>query len=128
MTNLFERMVDANGMPIVYKPKMLILPPELRFLARELLGSPGKPGTATNEINSLLGEDLGYMIYHYATSTSAWFASCGKENTQLKFFRRKPVDVDYDDDFDTDSIKQKSKTRFSVGASHWMGIWGSNGP
>lgn len=128
MTNQFERMIDAQGLPIVYKPKMIVAPPEQRFLLRELLGSPGKPGTATNEINSLLGEDLGYMLGHYLTSTTAWFALCEKSMHQLKFFRRKPVDVDYDDDFDTASLKQKSMTRYSVGASHWLGTWGSNGP
>jgi Mu-like prophage major head subunit gpT len=128
MTNQFERLVDAMGMPIVYKPKALLIAPANRFLARELLGSPGKPGTATNEINSLLGEDLGYMISHYLQSDTAWYALCDKSMHQLRFFRRKAVDMDMDDDFDTDALKQKTKTRFSVGASHWLGTWGSNGP
>lgn len=128
MTNQFERMVDGVGMPVVYKPKSLIIAPAGRFLARELLGSPGKPGTATNEINSLLGEDLGYMTGHYLTSDTAWFAVCAKDMHHLKFIWRKKPDMDYDDDFDTDALKQKSKMRFAAGADHWLGVWGSNGP
>ena len=128
MTNQFERIVDGVGLPIVLKPKALVIPPALRFLARELLGSPGKPGTATNEINALLGEDLGYMVGHYLTSDTAWFAVCAKDQHQLKFMWRKKPDMDYDDDFDTDALKQKSKMRFAAGASHWLGTWGSNGP
>ena len=47
MTNQFERLIDGMGMPIIYKPKAILLLPANRFLARELLGSPGKPGTST---------------------------------------------------------------------------------
>lgn len=128
MTNQFERLIDSQGLPIAMKPKYLVLPPELRFTARELLGSPGKPGVNTNEINALLGEDLTYIISHYLTSQTAWFALCSKDMHQLKYFRRKAIDSDYDDDFDTRALKQISFMRFSVGATDWKGTWGSNGP
>lgn len=128
MSNQFERLVDGVGLPIIYKPSSLIIAPAGRFLARELLGSPGKPGTATNEINALLGEDLGYMVGHYLTSDTAWFAVCEKSMHQLYFFWRKKPDMDYDDDFDTAALKQKSQMRFAAGASNWLGVWGSNGP
>lgn len=128
MTNQFERMVDGVGLPIVYKPKSLLIAPANRFLARELLGSPGKPGTATNEINSLLGEDLGYMVGHYLTSDTAWFALCDKQYHHLKFkWRMKPV-MDMDDDFDTGAVKHKSIMRFTAVPANWVGVWGSNGP
>lgn len=128
MTNQFERMVDGVGLPIVYKPKSILIAPANRFLARELLGSPGKPGTATNEINSLLGEDLGYMVGHYLTSDSAWFALCDKQYHHLKFkWRMKPV-MDYDDDFDTGALKEKCTMRFTAVPANWLGVWGSNGP
>lgn len=128
MVNQFERLVDAQGLPIAVRPAMLVIPPELKFIARELLGSSGKPYTADNEINALAGEDLTYMVSHYLTSQSAWFALCPKEGHQLKFFMRQDIDVDYDDDFDTRALKQLSFMRFSVGATSWLGTWGSNGP
>lgn len=128
MTNMFERMPDSQGLPIVVKPRHIVAPPEIRFILRELLGSPGKPGTGDNDINSLVGEDLTYMISHYLTSPSAWFALTSKEGHQLKHFRRHAIDTDYDDDFDTRSLKQITFMRFSVGATSWLGTWGSNGP
>jgi hypothetical protein len=128
MTNQFERLVDGVGLPIVYKPRAILVAPANRFLARELLGSPGKPGTATNEINSLLGEDLGYIVGHYLTGDTPWFALCDKQYHHLKFLWRKKPDMDYDDDFDTDALKQKSKMRFAAFPANWLGVWGSNGP
>lgn len=128
MTNMFERMPDSQGLPIVVKVRHIVGPPEIRFILRELLGSPGKPGTGDNDINSLIGEDLTYMIPHYLTGTSPWFAFTPKEGHQLKFFTRHPIDTDYDDDFDTRSLKQISFMRISAGATHWLGTFGSNGP
>lgn len=128
MSFQFEYMVDSLGLPIHMKPKMLLITPFNKFVARELLGSPGKPGTADNDINALLGEDLTYKVIHYFTSASAWFAVADKMNHQLKFIWRKQIDTDYDDDFDTRSMKMMSYMRFAAGATHWIGTWGSNGP
>jgi hypothetical protein len=124
----FERMPDSQGMPIQVKPKYLVIPPELKFIAREILGSPHKPYTSDNEINSILNEDLRYFVGHYLVGFSPWFLTADKSETWLKFFWRKQLDEDFADDFDTRSIKQVSFMRFSVGATSWIGVWGSNGP
>jgi hypothetical protein len=128
MVNQFERLVDSQGLPVMLKPRHIVAPPELKFIAREILGSPNKPYTADNEINALLREDLDFFMPHYLTSQSAWFAICEKESHTLKHFTRRSLDEDYADDFDTRSIKQIAFMRFSVGATSWMGTWGSNGP
>jgi phage major head subunit gpT-like protein len=128
MINQFERMPDSQGLPIRVKPHTILIPPELKFIAREILGSPGKPYTADNELNALLGEDLKFQVVHYFTSQSAWFGVADKESHQLKFFERHPIDTDYDDDFDTRSTKVITMQRFSAGATSWIGTWGSNGP
>lgn len=128
MINQYERMPDSQGLPIRVKPAKILIPPELKFIAREILGSPGKPYTGDNELNALLGEDLKFQVVHYFTSQSAWFAVPDKEYHQLKFFERHPIDADYDDDFDTRSTKLQTFQRFSAGATSWIGTWGSNGP
>jgi len=124
----FERLIDSQGLPVVLKPKYVLIPPELRWIAREILGSPHAPYTAENQINSLIAEDLQYCIGHYLTSNTAWFVLCDKESHQLKYFTRDPMDEDYSDDFDTKSLKQVCYKRFSVGATSWMGVYGSPGP
>lgn len=128
MGNQFERLVDAQGLPIAMKPKMLLIPPELKYIAREILGSAGKPYTTDNEINALLGDDLTFMVCHYFTSQSAWFAVGEKTNHQLYFLVRSALQDRYDDDFDTFAMKTLTRMRFAVGATHWYGTWGSNGP
>lgn len=128
MTNHFERLTDSAGLPALLKPKKLVIPPELRFIAREILGSPNKPYTADNEINALLAEELSFYISHYLTSVSAWFACADKEDTQIYHKTRKAMTQKAEDDFDTQSLKYLSLQRFSVGATSWYGLWGTLGP
>lgn len=128
MSNQFSRMTDSLGLPVTIRPKKLLIPPELVFIARELLGSAGKPGTSDNEINSLLGEELSYGVISFFTSASAWYAIAEKEHHQLKFKWRQNVVTDYDDDFDSQAVKMLSYFRIAAGATHWIGTWGSNGP
>ncbi len=127
-TNQFERLIDSQGLPIAIRPRMLVIPPELKFIARELLGSAGKPGTSDNDINSLLGEDLTFMVSHYTTSQGAWWLLADKRYHYMKVYMRQAPKSSYDDDFDTDAIKQKTTMRMSAGATDWLGTWGSNGP
>lgn len=124
----FERLIDSQGLPISMKPRFLIIPPEQKWVAREILGSPNKPYVNTNEINALVAEDLVFFVSHYLTSTSAWFLVGEKENHTLKFMDRESLEEDFSDDFDTRTIKQIATMRFSTGATTWMGTWGSNGP
>jgi hypothetical protein len=133
------------------KPRYLVIPPELKWIAREILGTPNKPYVTTtttgvyspgplptqgtnvgtsdiNAINALLAEDLMYFVGHYFTSVSAWFLVGEKEAHTLKFMNRENLEEDFSDDFDTRTIKQIATMRFSTGATHWLGTWGSNGP
>lgn len=128
MKNQFMRMVDSLGLPITCRPTMLLIPPELENIAIELLGSPGKPYTSDNEVNAIQSMGLKYSVINYFTSASAWFAVTEKEHHQLKFKWREHFDTDYDDDFDTRSMKMMTYGRFVAGATSWIGTWGSNGP
>jgi len=123
----FENLVDENGIPCMIKPKWLIVPPDLKMTARELLGSQFKPYTANNEINALIEEGLDYMVCHYLTDPDSWFLLAGKGDHDLNFFTRQPVRFQNGDDFDTGDAKFKAFQRFSVGAGEWRGIWGSVG-
>lgn len=46
---------------------MLITANDL-FAAREILGSTGKPFSADNELNSLIAEELSWMVLHFVTN------------------------------------------------------------
>lgn len=126
--NQFQRLVDGTGIPVVLKPRILLIPPELIWMAREILGSPNKPYTSDNEINSLVAEGIQIFVGHYLSSHTAWFLLCEKESHLMKMFMRESLDEDFSDDFDTRSLKVMSYMRFSTGATSWYGTWGSNGP
>lgn len=127
-TNHAARMIDNMGFPIRLNWSFLITPPELRFLVREILGSPGKPYTSDNTINSLLPEDYKNIEVPWLNSPSAWFLVTGKQDHSLRVYHRERPSTDFDDDFDTDAIKQKTRLRMSAGATRWQGVWGTQGP
>lgn len=128
MINQCERMIDGQGILINCSMKEIIVPPELRWVAEEILGSQLKPYTADNTVNVIANKGLTHRIVRYLTSTSAWFAVAEKSRHTLKHFNRHPLDEDFADDFDTRSVKQIAFYRASDGATMWYGTWGSNGP
>lgn len=126
--NYSNRMIDNLGFPSGAKWKHIVIPPELIFIGREILGSSGKPYTSDNEINSLLAEGLDILVSHYLTSASAWYLLAEKRDTALTFYNRERENSKFDDDFDTDAIKQKTRMRISAGCPRWQGIFGTQGP
>ena len=127
-TNHAARMVDNMGFPIRLRWKYVVTPPELRFLVREVLGSSGKPYTADNTINSLLPEDYKHMEIPWLNSASSWFMVADKEDHSLRVYHRERPKTIFDDDFDSDALKQKTRLRMSAGATRWQGVWGTQGP
>lgn len=127
-TNHAARMIDNTGFPIRLQWENLVTPPELRFLVREILGSPGKPYTADNTINSLLPEDYKNIEVPWLNSPSAWYLVAKKQDHSLQVLHRERPSTDFDDDFDTDAIKQKTRLRISAWCPRWQGVWGTQGP
>ena len=126
--NYFNRMTDGRGIPSMVRPKHLLIPTELIFIAREILGSPGKPYTTDNELNSLQGEGLEFHVLNYMRSPSTWALLTEKEGHQLKFYERVPIQAQTDDDFQTQTLIFLSTQRISAGATSWIGTFGSLGP
>jgi hypothetical protein len=124
----FRRIPDNQGMPITLRPKMVWAPPELTYICREILGSAKKPYTSDNTINSLLADDLTFFTGSYLNSPSAWGLITDKKYHSLTFYTRRAPETTFDDDFNTDGIRQKVTMRISAGADVWQGVWGSDGP
>lgn len=123
----FEKMLDDASMPISYRAKYLIIPPETWPQAREVLGSQFKPYTADNEINILASEGLTIIVSHYMTDNDAWFLFSDKADHDVNFFWREKFVTDAADDFDTGDGKMKGYMRLGVGWGDWRGVWGSPG-
>ena len=120
---------DERGLLIAAKPRKLIVPPALQFVATRLLETPLRVGTADNDINALMNNGSipgGYTVNNYLTDTNAWFI-CTDVPNGLKHFVRTPMTNNMDGDFDTGNVRYKSRERYSFGWSDPLGMFGSSG-
>jgi hypothetical protein len=120
---------DERGLLIAAKPKKLIVPPALQFVATRLLETNLRVGTADNDINAIKNNGSipeGYAINHWLTDTNAWFLMTDVPNG-LKHFVRTPLQNSMDGDFDTGNVRYKARERYSFGVSDPLGVYGSPG-
>ena len=120
---------DERGLLIAAKPRKLIVPPALQFVATRLLETSLRVGTTDNDINALKNNGSipeGYVVNHFLTDTNAWFLKTDVPNG-LKHFVRVPLSNSMDQDFDTGNSRYKARERFSFGVSDPLGAFGSPG-
>ena len=120
---------DERGLLIAAKPRKLIVPPSLQFVATRLLETELRVGTNDNDINALKNNGSipeGYTVNHFLTDTDAWFLTTDVPNG-LKHFVRTPLATSMDGDFDTGNVRYKARERYSFGWSDPRGIYGSPG-
>jgi hypothetical protein len=120
---------DERSLLIAAKPKKLIIPPALMFVATRLLETELRVGTTDNDINALKNNGSipgGYTVNHWLTDTNAWFLTTDVPNG-LKHFVRAPLANSMDGDFDTGNVRYKARERYSFGVSDPLGIFGSPG-
>ena len=68
--------VDERGLLIAARPRKLIVPPALMFVATRLLQCEMRTGTSDNDINALVNNGSipeGFRVNHYLTDTDAFF-------------------------------------------------------
>jgi hypothetical protein len=119
---------DERGLLIAAKPRKLVVPPGLMFVAKRLLDTELRVGTTDNDINALKAMGSipeGYTVNHYLTDSNNWFLMTDVPNG-LKMFQRSPLANSMDGDFDTGNVRYKSRERYSFGWSDPLGIFGSN--
>jgi hypothetical protein len=120
---------DERGLLIASKPKKLIVPPSLQFVATRLLETELRVGTNDNDINAIKNNGSvseGYTINHFLTDTNGWFLTTDVPNG-MKHFVRSPLAQSMDGDFDTGNVRYKSRERYSFGWSDPLGMFGSAG-
>jgi hypothetical protein len=120
---------DERGLLIAAKPKKLIIPPALQFVATRLLETELRVSTADNDINAIKNNGSipeGYAINHFLTDPDAWFLTTDVPNG-LKHFIRTPLQNSMDGDFDTGNVRYKARERYSFGWSDPLGVFGSEG-
>ena len=120
---------DESGLLIAAKPRKLIIPPALQFVATRILESQQRVGTADNDINAIMTTGAipeGYTVNHYLTDNNAFFLTTDVP-IGLKHFVRTPMATSMDGDFDTGNVRYKARERYSFGVSDPLGMFGSPG-
>ena len=120
---------DERGLLIAARPKKMVVPPSLMFVATRLLETNLRVGTTDNDINALKNNGSipqGCTVNHFLTDNNAWFLLTDVPNG-LKHFERTPLATSMDGDFDTGNVRYKARERYSFGWSDALGIWGSAG-
>ena len=120
---------DERDLLIAARPRKLIVPPNLQFVATRLLETELRVGTNNNDINAIKNNGSipeGYTINHFLTDTNAWFLTTDVPNG-MKHFIRVPLQNSMDGDFDTGNVRYKSRERYSFGWSDPLGMYGSQG-
>ena len=120
---------DERGLLIAAKPKKLVVPPALQFVATRLLETELRVGTTDNDINAIKNNGSvseGYTINNFLTDSNAWFLTTDVPNG-MKHFVRTPLSNSMDGDFDTGNVRYKSRERYSFGWSDPLGMYGSQG-
>lgn len=124
-----SQWTDERGLLIAAKPRKLIVPAPLQFVATRLLETEQRVGTTDNDINALKNNGSipeGYAINHFLTDTNAWFLTTDVPNG-MKHFVRQSLVTSSDSDFDTGNMRYKARERYSFGWSDPLGMFGSAG-
>jgi len=134
-TSLEQAMIDIaaftdeRGLRIAAQGKKMIIPSALQFTAERVLKSPGRVGTADNDINALKNMGMvpqGYRVNHFVTDSDAWYIITDIPNG-MKYFDRAPLKTAMEGDFDTGNVRYKARERYSFGCSDPRGIYASPG-
>jgi hypothetical protein len=120
---------DERGLLIAARPRKLIVPPSLMFVATRLLETELRVGTADNDLNALKSNGSipgGYAVNHYLTDNDAWYLTTDIPNG-LKHFVRVAMSTSMDGDFDTGNVRYKARERYSFGVSDPLAMYASPG-
>jgi hypothetical protein len=133
----FHRWRNHRGIPVVIQPQLLIVPPELKYVAYTLLHSSYFPniGTAGNTAPSGTGAAFydnpfrnvipDTLVVPYLTDTNDWFIFAAPKVHKLRFFWREKPTTDMFTDFRTKGVMHSITAAFSVGFTDFYGTLGS---
>lgn len=131
---LEQAMIDIGGFTndrgllIAAKAKTLIIPRQLAFEAKRILGGDFRVASPNNDVNAIkaMGMVPEVVVNHYLTDADAWFIRTDTPHGP-KHFERRADAFEMDNDFDTENAKFKATARYSFGWTDPRGVFGSPG-
>lgn len=135
LVTTMRKTQDQAGKKVLIRPRYLIVPPELEFLAHELLESDSKPQASTassitevNAVNSMRSRyGLEPVVMDYLTDDDAFFLAGDKGSHKVYWYWRMQPQVSSDMEFKSDVALMKIKSRWALNYSDFRGLAGSSG-
>lgn len=119
--------VDDAGKTIHWRPKILLVSYNQKWLAQELLGSELRADTSDNALNAFKDDGLVVVATPYLTDTNAFYLLAEPSKHNVRTYWRERPNVLHDWDFETSSMKVKIRARWKRGWSDWRGVYGTSG-
>lgn len=117
-----KKTKNQRGIPIQAQADLLVIPPDLEWVAKELLLSKYRPDNANMAMNAAEDEGIKYTVWNYLTSTTAWFLLDSKLH-DLRFYWRRKLTFDQGRDLNTQNMVYVSSKRTTATFFDWRGTW-----
>ena len=114
--NMIRRFRTNEGLIYGSQARKLVVPVELRHVAKRLMETELRPGTTDNDVWSVKeNNDLrdGYVVLDFLTSPYAWFVL--SDAGGLICLEREPFETSMQTDFTTDNLMVKAYERYYMG-------------
>lgn len=121
---------NARGLNINPTAEKLIVSTYDAFNATRVLETQLRTGTANNDINATKAMGMipgGVVVNPYLTDQDAWFLKTNVPDGLISMWRRRPGELEKDNEFDTENAKAKSTVRFAAGYGDFRGVYGNPG-
>jgi hypothetical protein len=128
--NMIRRFRDDAGLLFGSQGKKLVVPVELRHVAKRLMDTELRPGSTDNDVWSIKeNNDLkdGYVVLDFLTSPYAWYVL--GDAGGLIYLERESFETSMQTDSTTDNLMVKAYERYYMGVDDWRigtGIFPTN--
>lgn len=123
--NQIRRFRDYAGLLQGAQGRKLVVPVELRHVAKRLMETPLRPGTNENDVASIKeNQDLqdGYLVMDFLTSPYAWFVL--SDQGGMIYLEKAPFETSMQVEFTTDNLLIKGYERYYMGYDDWRAAYG----
>ena len=125
--NDISQTKDDAGKLVHWRPRVLLIPYNAKWLAMELIGSELRADTADNALNAFKDDGIKVVAWPYLTDANDFFLLAEPSKHQVRTYWRERPNVLHDWDFETSSMKIKIRARWKRGWSDYRGVYGTSG-
>ncbi len=121
---------NSRGLNINPTAQKLFVSTDDIFNATRVLESQLRTSTANNDINATRAMGMlpdGVAMNPYFTDLDAWFLKTDVPDGLISMWRRRPGNLEKDNEFDTENAKAKTTVRFVPFYGDWRGVYGNPG-